>query len=36
VLQAEQAKLPGFRVPTNGSLQLFHFLQTGAPVPLGQ
>jgi len=36
VLQAEQAKLPGFRVPPNGSLQLFHFLQTGAPVPLGQ
>jgi hypothetical protein len=36
VLQAEQAKFPGFRVPPNGSLQLFRFLQTGAPVPLGQ
>lgn len=32
VLQAEQAKFPGFRVPPNGSLQLFHFLQTGADV----
>ena len=36
VLQAEQAKFSGFRVPPNGSLQLFHFLQTGAHMTAGQ
>ncbi len=28
VLHAEQARFPGFRVPANGSLQLFHVLQS--------
>jgi hypothetical protein len=33
VLQAEQAKFSGFRVPPGGSLQLFRVLQnTGAPM----
>lgn len=30
VLQAEQAKSSGFRVPPNGSLQLYHVVQAGA------
>lgn len=30
VLQAEQAKVHGFRVPPNGSLQLYHLVQAGA------
>lgn len=30
VLQAEQAKTAGFRVPPNGSLQLFHLVQAAA------
>jgi hypothetical protein len=36
VLQAEQAKFSGFRVPPNGSLQLFHFVQSGAHTTAGQ
>lgn len=31
VLQAEQARYRGFRVPPGGSLQLFHVVQTSAP-----
>jgi hypothetical protein len=30
VLKAEQAKFAGFRVPPNGSLQLFHFIPVGS------
>ena len=36
VLQAEQAKFSGYKVPPNGSLQLFHVIQTGAPMTTGQ
>lgn len=36
VLHAQQAKSRGYRLPPNGSLQLFHFVQTGASVTAGQ
>ncbi len=36
VLRAQQARFRGYRVPPNGSLQLFHVIQTGAPITAGQ
>jgi len=36
VLQAEQARYRGFRVPPGGSLQLFHVVQTSGPVSMNR